>query len=228
MHVIATTLVAFILFAWSVAVVSVELRTAPSREFALALEKNSRPMVSSRAEAALNDNKWCTREAVQSNVTIRLALLDAALRTNEVQEREAALARAHETLRQGLLCFPRDGNLWLRLAMVENAQGRDATRGGEMLAISLANTPSEGWIIIPRIHFAARLGKAATGADAVLETDVRNLLRFGELPDVVSLYAEADENLREKLLSGLQDVSFERGLTIDAAIKARIEEGKKK
>jgi hypothetical protein len=229
MRIAATILLALILFTWSVATFVIELEILPMRDVAERLERGAHESLDlrffARIDKAVQEDSWCAREAVLSNTTIRLAVLDAAFRDQDAARQTEALAKARETLRRGLLCFPGDGNLWLRLAMVEFAQGGASNRVAEMLETSLARAPSEAWIMRPRITFASQLDAAALpAAGKVLDADVRNFLAFARLPDIADLYVGGDVRLRFALAAGLPALEPERRAAIERIVAARLAE----
>ena len=229
MRIAAIVLLALILFTWSIATFVIELEILPMREVAQRLEKGAHesldPRFLPRVDKAVKEDSWCAREAVLSNTTIRLAVLDAAYRDQDAARQTEALTKARETLRRGLLCFPGDGNLWLRLAMVEFAQGGASQRVGELLETSLAKAPSEAWIVRPRITFASQLDAAALpAAGKVLDADVRNFLAFARLPDIADLYVGGDARLRSALAAGLPALEPERLAAIERIVAARLAE----
>lgn len=232
MRVAGTIGLALILIAWSVATFLVDSETAPMREVAERLERGSHtsvePRFFERIDKAVEEDSWCAREAVLSNTTARLAVLDAAYRDQDAARRAEAQAKARETLRRGLLCFPGDGNLWLRLAMVEFAQSGASSRIGELLKASLAKAPSEAWIIMPRITFTAQMDAADFPIfGEVLDTDARNFLAFARLSDIADLYVGGDTKLRSVLAARLAVVEPERRAAIERIVSARLAEANK-
>ena len=228
MHKTAATLLALVLLGWSAATIAIEFRTAPKRAIAELLELDPhRPWdlrYLTRVNEALEEDVWCVREAVQSNVTVRLALLDAAHRSNGAVEKADALAKARSTVRRGLQCFPRDGNLWLRSAMIEHAHEGATGKVGDMLLASLEGAPNEGWVIVPRLMFASRmLAGGLASAEYILRADVATFVAKGRAADLVGLYLNADPNLRERLMTALSVLDdTARGDAIKKAIDANL------
>jgi hypothetical protein len=227
MRLIATTLLALILLAWSAATIVVEFQTAPKRAVAELLEGDPRRpwdlRYLTRVDEALDEDVWCMREAAQSNVTIRLALLDASNRSGDAAQQADALAKARATVRRALQCFPRDGNLWLRLAMIEHAHEGPTRKVGEMLLASFAGAPNDGWVIAPRILFASRmLAGGLASAEDVLRADVATFVAKGQMAEVVGLYLDADTGLRERLMAALPILAdTARAAAIKEAIDAK-------
>jgi hypothetical protein len=234
MRIIATILVGFTLLAWSAATLYVDTHAIAYRAIAERLEASSRaeaePDASylARVEEALADDEilpYCSREVARSAASIRLALLDVAYRTSDATQKDAALSKARDTLLSGLRCYPRDGNFWLRLAMVEFARGGATSTVQDMLKASSAMAPSEAWIIVPRISFAARLSAAElSGVEEVLRADVHNLAGYGRIPDIVELYVSGSEPLRAVFESAFDTVSAERLAAIERGVAAKAAE----
>ncbi len=223
-----TILLAAVLFIWSLITVALHLRTAPTRNIAEALEASPNSQWDlpylERIDRALNDDIWCVWEAVQSNVTIRLAMLDATYRSGSAEQRSSALAKARGTVRKGLLCFPRDGNLWLRLAMLEHERTDATTDVAEMLQASFAAAPHEAWIVLPRVSFSSRLEEAALPhVDNILRADVATIVARGRTEDLVSLYVGADQRLRKRINAVLNDLDdIPRRNSVESAITSRL------
>ncbi len=228
MRVLITILLAAALFAWSSITVVLHLRSASTRAIAEALEASPSSQWDlpylERVDRALNDDSWCVWEAVHSNVTIRLAMLDATFHSGSEEQRAAALAKARTTVRKGLLCFPHDGNLWLRLAMLEHDRTGATASVAEMLQASFAAAPHEAWIVLPRVSFAARLQDAALPhVDGILRADVATFVGRGQIEDIANLFVGADEDLRKRIagvLNGLEDIP--RRTSLESAIALRL------
>ena len=234
MRIVATILVGFVLSAWSAATLYVDIHAMAYRAIAERLETSSRVEAEpdagylARVEEALSDDEilpYCSREIARSAASIRLALLDVAYRTSDANQRHAALSKARDTLLSGLRCYPRDGNFWLRLAMIEFARGGATSTVQDMLKASFAMAPSEAWIIVPRISFSARLSPSELpGVEEVLRADVHNLAGYGRLSDVVELYVSGGEALRAVFDNAFDTVSAERLAAIERAVVSKVAE----
>lgn len=231
MRTIVTTGLALILLIWSVATVFVEAYTDPYRAIAERLEtgtgKARDPSSFARIEKALGQNDasfFCPRDLVRSATSIRLAILDAHYRSGD-EGLDAALGKARDALTSSLRCFPRDGNLWLRLAMIEFARGGATSTVQDMLKASFAMAPSEAWIIVPRISFSARLSPSELpGVEEVLRADVHNLAGYGRLSDVVELYVSGGEALRAVFDNAFDTLSAERLAAIERGVVSKVAE----
>lgn len=229
MRAIATILLGLALLAWSVVSIAIDSRGGLYRAIAERLESGAgdgRDMsYFARIEEVLTDSEispLCVREIVRSTTSITLAILDASYRSGDPMVRSAALAKARDKLSNGLRCFPRDGNLWLRLAMVEYALGGATDPVQQMLRASAATAPSEAWILIPRISFTARLlGSELPDLEETLRTDVRNLVGHAHLHDIVELYLNGGESLRIVLESAFHALGADRRAAIESAIASK-------
>lgn len=236
MRTTATILLALILSVWSVATILIDSHASPYRAIAERLETGADsardPRYIAHIEQALTDDEifsLCSREVVRSAASIRLAILDASHRNGDSNAQETALANARDTLRRSLRCFPRDGNLWLRLAMVEFARAGPTNSVQGMLQASLATAPSEAWVVVPRITFALKLlGSELPGAEAVLRVDVKNFVSYGRVSDVADLYVSADEPARRVLEGGFDGLDDGRLVAIERAIAWKASETRDK
>src|SRR5262249_44786208 len=148
-----------------------------------------------------------------------LAGLDAASKEGKLREWEMELAAADRLLRHGLRCFPYDGNMWLRLAMVQFARTGPTSSVDGMLKLSADVAPNEAWIMGPRIVFAAKLSDfKLPNVRNVLEADTRTFVRHGQVAEVGALYAQVGEEARQVFDASIALVGDERRAALKAAI----------
>jgi hypothetical protein len=127
-----------------------------------------------------------------------MAELELAHRSGNAATWVTALVEADVLLRNGIRCFPYDGNLWLRLALVEFARRGPTTEVAQLLRLSATAAPSEAWIVGPRIAFAARLSElGATEVRRVLESDIRTLVAQARSAEVGELYLKVGDTARQ-------------------------------
>jgi hypothetical protein len=215
---------------WSAVTFVIGVRAGPYRELAERLEASidgvRDPRYIARIERALNENDiffLCSREIVRSAASIRLALLDVRYRDGEASGQQAALVGARDTLRRSLWCYPRDGNFWLRLAMVEFALVGPSADVMGMLRASLAAAASDAWVIVPRVQFASRLlGSELSGVEELLRDDVQNLVGYGRVSDVADSYVAVDEATRGTFRAAFEGLQVERLAAIEDAIARRV------
>jgi hypothetical protein len=139
----------------------------------------------------------CPRDLLRSAVTIKLARLDGAYRGENTIAWGDLAVEAGGLLRSTLSCFPRDGNLWLRLAAVEFARAGPTDDVERMVRLSAELAPNEGWILIPRIAFAAKLMDFRPTIREVLVKDVRTLVLYARPAEVGALYLHVGARARE-------------------------------
>jgi hypothetical protein len=134
---------------------------------------------------------------------------------------DPALGNTRATLERALRCFPNDGNIWLRLAIVNFAAKAAPATVEEQLAASLANSPSEAWIAMPRLAFATQIGKTTTaGVGRVTETDARTLVSYARPYELAEFYVDANDATRMALNEQMAKTSTERRTALNDAIKA--------
>jgi hypothetical protein len=236
MRIVLTILLACVLSIWAVATYVIDAHAGPYRALAEQLERSADgkqdPRYMARIEKAMADTVIllvCSREIARSAVSIRLAILDAAHQTGDAAAEKRALANATDTLNRSLRCFPRDGNLWLRLAMVEHARTGPTKAVEDMLRASHAAAPSDAWVMGPRIRFASRLaGSELPGIDAVLLADIDSLVGYGSVPDIAELYVGGGEPIRSALQVRFQKLDPDRRDAIERAVAWTVSQAKPK
>jgi hypothetical protein len=227
MRVVAIVPLALALLLWSIATIVIDLRASEFRDVALRFE-NGATAPASYFPQALAEIKAgpgftaCSRDTVRSAATISLAGLDTTVATADASAANAALTNARETLTSALQCFPRDGNLWLRLAMVEFVATDSIPTAARMVRLSAEAAPLEGWILKQRLAFTARLAEIdrSTVAD-VLAADIGRFARHARVPEVVAMFGKVDKTSRDLFLARFSELSAERRNEIVTGINAR-------
>jgi hypothetical protein len=165
----------------------------------------------------------CPRDLIRSAVSVELASLDATSRNGKPREWATELAAIDRLLRHGLRCFPYDGNLWLRLAMVEFARTGPTRNVEDMLKLSAAVAPNEAWIMGPRIAFAAQLlDFPLDSVRSMLEADVRTFAQHAHISEVAALYVRVGEQGRALFDKSIVLTDDERRLALDKAITSSL------
>jgi hypothetical protein len=227
MRVVAIVPLALALFVWSIATIVIDWRGSEYRELALRLENGAtappgyfqQVLAEVKAESGF---AACSRDTVRSAATISLAALDTSVASRDAIAATAAGSDAHEILTSALQCFPRDGNLWLRLAMVEFAATDSIPKAARMVRLSAEAAPLEGWILKQRLAFTARLAEIDRSAVAdVLADDIGRFARHARVPDVVAMFGKVDTTSRDLFLARFSELSAQRRNEIVAGINAR-------
>lgn len=228
MRAIAAVSLALIIGIWSLATLLVDAIVTPVRSLAERIETGP-PRAWTffsairRMDPEAGALAVCPRDLVRSAVSIELAALDAASRDGKKREWEMGLAATDRLLRHGLRCFPYDGNLWLRLAMVEFARTGPTRNVIDMLKVSANVAPHEAWIIGPRIVFATRLlDFQLESVRGVLEADVRTFAQHAHVGEVGSLYVQVGEKGRPIFDQSIALIEGERRTALDAAIASNL------
>jgi hypothetical protein len=213
MRALITAALACFVGVWSLATVVIDVVTSPYRLAAERLEDGASADLAyftamSREITSSEKLALCSRDMTRSAASIMLAGIDAALKTLDPVVSGKALAEAQSVLKAGLRCFPQDGNLWLRLAMVELARAGPRADVERMIRLSAAMAPRERWILVQRIAFASRLAdlKLASVEDT-LRADVETLVRRAAVADIKDVYTRTGSSSRrivEELLPTLE------------------------
>jgi hypothetical protein len=228
MRTLAAVSLTLIIGIWSLATLLVEAIGAPVRALAERVEAAPPRKWAffagiRRMDTASGVMVLCPREAIRGAVSIELAALDAASSEGKLREWEMELAAADGLLRHGLRCFPYDGNMWLRLAMVQFSRIGPTSDVDDMLRLSADVAPNEAWIIGPRIVFAAKLSAfRLPNVRNVLERDIRTFAHYGQVAEAGALYAQVGEEARQAFDESLALVGDERRAALKAAIAANV------
>lgn len=224
-----TIILALVLLSWSIATTVIDvLYTQPYREVAEELETGRAKAPDStfldRIERSLGGD-WvqslCSREITRSIVTIELASLEAAYRQKKQPELAPDFDHARAVLTRALKCMPGEGNFWLRLAIVNFAAGGTQATVEEQLTRSLAAAPSEAWISMPRLAFAAQLGSPTpAGIDRVVRIDASNLVKFAREWDLARYYVTANAAARAAIDEQVSRLDETRRAELTRAITA--------
>jgi hypothetical protein len=227
MRAVAIIPLALTLLLWSIATIVIGWRDLEFRDLALRLESGATAPASYfpqlLAEIKADPGfAACSRDVVRSAATISLAGLDISVASQDTKVANAALADAREILRNGLQCFPRDGNLWLRYGMVEFAANGDVREAARLVKLSAEAAPLEGWILKQRLAFAVQLAEADRPAVAdVLAADIAHFARHARVPEVVDMFGRVDATSRDLFLASFSSLSETRRSEIVAGINER-------
>jgi hypothetical protein len=190
-----------ILWAVALAVILLSVRSlvlfassADLFDLAAAIERGARPdadyLERFVASAGLDRVSLdCSDPYTRASLTVNLAALDAATAALDVARVDEAERAAIRAARHRLECNPLDGNAWLRYAMLETRAHGPAGPAIDALRLSYWTTPSESWIIEPRLDFASELRSAgAAGFEAEYLGDLRRFVSFEPVGRVASAY----------------------------------------
>jgi hypothetical protein len=228
MRAIAAITLALMIGIWSLGTLLIEAIVAPVRSLAERIETGPARAWTffsaiRRMDPELGAMAACPRDLVRSAVSIELAALDAASRDGKAHEWQKGLTAADRLLRHGLRCFPYDGNLWLRLAMVEFARAGPTRNVADMLKLSATVAPNEAWIIGPRIVFATKLlDFQSESVRSVLEADVRTYAQHAQVDEVGALYIRVGEQGRPVFDQSIALVEGERRTALERAITSSL------
>lgn len=115
----------------------------------------------------------CRSDVVISSATVVLADVDFKNPDDDYEEWANAVISARDYLLHALTCIPTRGDLWLRLAMIQNAAGENPSEVVSLLSQSQLMAPSEGDVVFGRLRFWSRLSDTTLDlGTSVLEKDI--------------------------------------------------------
>jgi hypothetical protein len=198
---LAGTVVALALIAWSATEINSARHTATVRFLAEAIEGGRVPRqeVLDRLhddEAASWIMRGCDGRSLRALATVRLKELDLAVEMTDGERADRAYEAGEAALYRALRCAPLDGNLWLRLAIVDAARGGPALMTVEFLKLSHWTAPSEASIVRARVAYVSSLREA--GIEEIreeLRSDIRTLINYDSVRNVAELYVAAPKSV---------------------------------
>jgi hypothetical protein len=223
---LGTLALAFVILVWSIATIVVDGFAQHYRAIATHLENNGVRDLTyyARVERALNANGAllaCPRELVRNAVSIKLAGLDASYRSGKTNAWEPMSSATDALLRDAVHCFPHDGKLWLRLAMVEFSRNGPTNKVQQMLTLSAKTAPSDVEVLSRRITFASKLQDFGLPAvQDVVQKDIRTLVRYAHPDEVGTLYLKVSDRSREIFEENFALLKAERRSALDIAINS--------
>lgn len=201
-----------ILFAIAAAVVVLTLRgltlfadNADVVDLAVSIEKGATPDAGYLARFVARNgldraSSDCGDAFTRASLTVNLAALEAATTRNDTALVDAAEGNATRAAERRLGCNPLDGNAWLRYAMVEARGKAPAASVARDLRLSAWTTPSEAWILEPRLAFATGLNPAGvSGFETEYADDLRRFALYEPPGQVAAAYAETAPQVRASL-----------------------------
>ncbi len=106
---------------------------------------------------AVREARICQSGFVNGGLSVILINLDHQDQDQDYAGWAAALERADKFTRFALACFPTDGNLWLRTAMVQQAIGERSDEIAKLVTYSQLYAPAEEAVIFGRYRLYNRL-----------------------------------------------------------------------
>jgi hypothetical protein len=174
----------------------------------LKFETFSRPtaITTLNGEAAQNLDA-CDVHSQRAIMLLEIPLVDAALRSGNVQEFDQRSRSLEARAQQTLSCSPRDSLVWLLLFGLQTEHGLLDERTFDLLKMSYETSPNEAWIAIRRTVVAMPVLLAAPEAlrERIL-TEFQDLVRhrFVEMPALT--YVHASPLIRSMLQTRIDEL----------------------
>ncbi len=167
--------------------------------------------------AAMAREDRCGPFAVRAGTSVLMIGLDRSVGEDEAPGPEQ-LQEARAFLRHAVRCSPGDGNLWIRLALVEQALGAAADAQAGLITTAARLAPAEPATLAARIVFwvesdpeTRRLARTA------LRSDLATLLAHAAPGDIVALLTNPPDDVQGDVLAVLARLDPQRRAALIAA-----------
>lgn len=224
---LVATAVALALAIWAASGFVARQQSAMVRSLAEAIEEGSQPRLDvldqlhdDRASAGILAR--CNIEDLRALASVNMKETDLAYEIADPPRADRAGDAADRAIRKALSCGPLDGNLWLRLVMLQTARSGVLPTAFEYLRLSYWTAPSEGWIVRARVDFASRLlGAGVKDVEPDLRSDIRTLVNFDTNNNIAAMFLAAPEPARAIYGEWIELLPAERKQSLSRTLERR-------
>jgi len=204
-----------------------DLSTRPSQNAAAAIENGAK--FSPTTATAIVDGSIptpqshsCRTDTSRATLSLDFAAIDALVRADQGAKLAGAFAKARNDIAIELACEPKDGNAWLRLALIDNADGAPIEQSLDALRKSQAYTPSEGWILRTRLAFTSAMIQAGIREfEPAFRTDLDILIANGSPIFIADTIAGMPRRPKQAALDKIAASDPDRAAAINTELKKR-------
>lgn len=162
-------------------------QTAVLRADALALE--------------LEQSNGCREDLVMPAVTIMLHAVDEAAQQPDLAAWVGTLIRADRYMKFALRCSPKEGNYWLRFAMLRRLQGENTAELAALMSLSSKYAPVEPDVLSLRMRVWRSLQPVTRSAAAsALASDLAHFLQHAPAQDIKDFALTTDMDMQSRLI----------------------------
>lgn len=138
----------------------------------------------------------CRRDSLASALTVHLAYLDRLDETDNYDVWAKGIEQASTFVAAAIQCSPADGNLWLRLAMLRQAEVSLPAEIADLMGQSVELSPAQINVLLARLEVWRKMdSRGLELAEADLKSDVSRLLSYGRSRDIEVAQVKFNETL---------------------------------
>ncbi len=122
----------------------------------------------------------CRTDVLMSGATVVLANLDMVSPVIDFDRWSSSIQDAQVYFERALICWPSNGNFWLRLAMIKRAIAEVPLEQRQLLTRSQTHAPAEDEVVRARLMYYTRLEEPTIAeVHAQLSLDIERYLKYG-------------------------------------------------
>lgn len=137
-----------------------------------------------------SDMMSCRSDILSDVLTVHLHYLDRLDETENYEEWARGIERASAVVEDAIGCFPADGNLWGRLAMLHQAAVSLPSETVEFMSRSVELSPAQINVILARFEVWRKMDVTEHGLEeTALTADLSRFLSYGRRDDIEAINA---------------------------------------
>ncbi|MBB3302891.1 hypothetical protein FHT72_006779 [Rhizobium sp. BK077] len=169
--------------------------------------ESGRPISQKAAQRAavlameLEQSHGCREDLVMPAVTVMLRAVDEAAEKPNLSAWVDTLTRADRYMKFALGCSPKEGNYWLRFAMLRRLQGENTAELAALMSLSSKYAPVEPDVLSLRMRVWLSLQPVTRSAGAsALASDLVHFLEHAPAQDIKDFSLAADSDMQSRLI----------------------------
>ncbi|AHG48952.1 hypothetical protein RLEG12_08415 (plasmid) [Rhizobium leguminosarum bv. trifolii CB782] len=149
----------------------------------------------------LEQSNGCREDLVMPAVTIMLRAVDEAAQQPDLSAWVDTLTRADRYMKFALGCSPKEGNYWLRFAMLRRLQGENTAELAALMSLSSKYAPVEPDVLSLRMRVWRNLQPVTRSAAAsALASDLAHFLQHAPAQDIKDFALTTDMDMQSRLI----------------------------
>jgi len=154
----------------------------------------------------LEQSNGCREDLVMPAVTIMLRAVDEAAQQPDLSVWVDMVTRADRYMKFALGCSPKEGNYWLRFAMLRRLQGENTAELAALMSLSAKYAPVEPDVLGLRMRVWLSLQPVTRSAAAVaLASDLAHFLQHAPAQDIKEFAFKTDIDMQSRLIDARRE-----------------------